>query len=111
MISRGTARSTFTVIAWMLIGALVPYWVGTGPDKLNQLDYILALIMVACGLNIALGFAGILFLGPSALLATGAYAAAILAQHHTAFQSLPAMSLVAIVAAMVLAALLAIPSL
>jgi ABC-type branched-subunit amino acid transport system ATPase component/ABC-type branched-subunit amino acid transport system permease subunit len=111
MMSRRTARSTFTVVAWLIVGALIPYWVGTGPDKLNQLDYILALIMVACGLNIVLGFAGILFLGPSALLATGAYAAAILAQHHTAFQSLPAMCVVAIVAAMILAALLAIPSL
>lgn len=109
--NRRLIRASFTIVAWLAIGAVIPHLVGTGPNKLNQLNYILALMMVASGLNIVLGFAGQLFLGPSALLAAGAYAAAVLAQHHPALQSLPAMCLIAIAAAVVLGAIAAVPAL
>jgi ABC-type branched-subunit amino acid transport system ATPase component/ABC-type branched-subunit amino acid transport system permease subunit len=105
------ARPTFTVVVWIGIGLAMPYLIGTGPDKLDQLEYILALMMVASGLNIVLGFAGILFLGPSALVATGAYAAAVAATHTSTLQSLPAMCLISVVAAVILGAIMAIPSL
>jgi ABC-type branched-subunit amino acid transport system ATPase component/ABC-type branched-subunit amino acid transport system permease subunit len=109
--TRRLVRSSTTVIVWLAIGGVIPHLVGTGPNKLNQLNYILALMMVASGLNIVLGFAGQLFLGPSALLAAGAYAAAILAKHFTALQSLPAMCLIAIAAAVLLGAIAAVPAL
>ena len=89
----------------------MPYLIGTSPYRLGQLEYILSLMMVAVGLNIVLGFAGQLFLGPSALFAGGGYLAAILATHYTSMQSLPAMCAVAVVAAIVLAAVAAIPAL
>jgi branched-chain amino acid transport system permease protein len=108
---RQVARLTITVVAWLAIGALIPHLVGTGPDKLDQLEYILTLMMVASGLNIVLGFAGQLFLGPSALVAAGGYTAAVLATHYTPMQSLPAMCAVSIVAAVLLGAVAAIPAL
>src|SRR5258708_26131384 len=107
----GITRRTIRVVGWLMIGGVVPHLVGAGPLNVAQLAYILSLMMVACGLNIVLGFAGQLFLGPSALLAAGAYAAAVLATHFTAFQSLPVMCLVAIVAAVIVGAIAAIPAL
>ncbi len=106
-----SSRWAATVIVWVAIGVAVPHVFGSGPNTLLQLDYILVLLMVASGLNIVLGFAGLLFLGPSALTATGGYAAAVLAMHFTPMQGLPAMCLVSVIAAVILAAIIAIPAL
>lgn len=108
---RGPTRAAITVVGWAAVGVLIPHLIGTGPAKLDQLEYILTLTMVASGLNIVLGFAGQLFLGPSALVATGAYAAAVLATHYHAMQSFPVMLVVSIVAAVILGAVAAIPAL
>src|SRR5580658_9454093 len=99
------------VIIWIALGLLIPYLMGHDPYRLGQLDYIISLVMVAVGLNIVLGFAGQLFLGPGALFAGGGYLAAILATHHTTMQSLPAMCLVSVAASLVIAAVAAIPTL
>ena len=108
---RSLLRFVLTVAGWAAVGFVMPYLIGTGPDKVGQLDYIEALMMVASGLLIVLGFAGQLFLGPSALFAAGGYTAAVLAEHTTLLQSLPAMCVVAIAAAVILAAVAAIPAL
>src|SRR4051812_39423385 len=77
----------------------------------GQLNYIVAILMVAIGLNLVLGYAGQLFLGPGAMFAGGAYAAAYMAVNHTYFQSLWMMSLVAVIASVALAAIAALPTL
>src|SRR4051812_22336024 len=77
----------------------------------GQLNYIVAILMVAIGLNLVLGYAGQLFLGPGAMFAAGAYAAAYMAVNHPQFQSLGMMSLVAVIASVALAAIVALPAL
>lgn len=96
-----------TVALWGVVGVVAPLVYGSSSNKLGQLDYILALVMVGIGLNIVLGFAGQIFLGPSALFAAGGYMAAILATRYMSWQSLPAMCLASVVVAIVLAAIIA----
>ncbi|HUZ10113.1 MAG TPA: branched-chain amino acid ABC transporter ATP-binding protein/permease [Acidimicrobiales bacterium] len=96
-----------TIALWLAVGVLFPLLWGTGVERLGELDYILALVMMGIGLNIVLGYAGQSFLGPSALFAVGAYAAALAATHFTRMQSLWLMCLASVVAAVVLAALIA----
>ncbi|HEX4244411.1 MAG TPA: branched-chain amino acid ABC transporter ATP-binding protein/permease, partial [Acidimicrobiales bacterium] len=63
--------------------------------------------MVGIGLNIVLGFAGQIFLGPSALFAAGGYAAALAATHFASMQNIYAMCLASVVVSIVLAAVIA----
>lgn len=95
----------------VVIGVLAPLILGSSVFRLGQLDYILALTMMTVGMNIVLGFAGQLFLGPTALFAVSAYLAAYLAEHHSLAQSLPAMCVVGVVASIIVAAVAAVPSL
>jgi branched-chain amino acid transport system permease protein len=104
-------RSAIASLLCLVIGIVAPLVIGSGPDHLGDLDYILAIIMVTCGLNIVLGFAGVLFLGPGALFITGSYLAAALASHFTLLQTLPAMCVVSVAASLVLAAIAALPTL
>src|SRR6476619_4472886 len=67
--------------------------------------------MVSIGLNLVLGYAGQLFLGPGAMFAGGAYAAAYMAVNYEPFQTLWAMCAVGVIAALVLAAIVALPTL
>ncbi len=96
-----------TIAIWVGIGLAFPYVYGTGVEKLGQLDYVLSLVMVGVGLNIVLGFAGQIFLGPSALFAAGGYAAAVAATHYTSMQNIYAMCLASVVVSIVLAAVIA----
>ncbi len=96
-----------TIVVWVAIGLAFPLIYGTGVEKLGELDFILSLVMVGVGLNIVLGYAGVAFLGPSALFAAGGYAAAVVATHYTSMQSLAAMCLASIVVSVVLAAVIA----
>ena len=74
-----------------ILALLAPSIIGTDPLHLGQLQLIVAAAMVCVGLNLVLGYAGVVFLGPGALMAAGGYAAAYFAQFHPSMQSLPAM--------------------
>ena len=106
------ARSRITTgVLWLLIGLAVPLFVETDAFRIGQFNYIVSVVMVSIGLNLVLGYAGQLFLGPGAMFAGGAYAAAYMAVNYEPFQTLWAMCAVAIVASLALAAVAALPTL
>jgi branched-chain amino acid transport system permease protein len=75
------------IIATLLLGvllAVLPFLVGSGLGNawLRILDFALIYIMLALGLNIVVGFAGLLDLGYIAFYAVGAYLYALLASPH-----------------------------
>jgi ABC-type branched-subunit amino acid transport system ATPase component/ABC-type branched-subunit amino acid transport system permease subunit len=105
-------RSKIVVgVIWLLIAMAIPFVWDVSTLQQGQLSYIVSVLMVSIGLNLVLGYAGQLFLGPGAMFAGGAYAAAYMAVNHTEFQSLWAMSVVAVIASVVLAAIAALPTL
>ena len=63
---------------------LLPFAVGRvgGPAWVRVLDFALLYVMLALGLNIVVGFAGLLDLGYIAFYAVGAYSYALLASPH-----------------------------
>ncbi|MDX1670007.1 MAG: ABC transporter ATP-binding protein, partial [Limnobacter sp.] len=72
---------TLFVIALGLIG--LPWLTGLGGDSwVRILDVALLYVMLALGLNIVVGFAGLLDLGYIAFYAVGAYLYALLASPH-----------------------------
>jgi len=75
------------IVATLLLGvllAVLPFVVGSGLGNswLRILDFALIYIMLALGLNIVVGFAGLLDLGYIAFYAVGAYLYALLASPH-----------------------------
>ncbi|MBA3995770.1 MAG: ABC transporter ATP-binding protein [Candidatus Accumulibacter sp.] len=72
-----------TLFLGLLLAAL-PFLVGSGLGNswLRILDFALLYIMLALGLNIVVGFAGLLDLGYIAFYAVGAYLYALLASPH-----------------------------
>ena len=106
------ARSRITTgVIWVLIGLAIPFVIETDAFKIGQFNYIVSIVMVSIGLNLVLGYAGQLFLGPGAMFAGGAYAAAYMAVNYEPFQTLWAMCAVGIVASIALAAVAALPTL
>jgi ABC-type branched-subunit amino acid transport system ATPase component/ABC-type branched-subunit amino acid transport system permease subunit len=106
------ARSRITTgVIWLLIGLAIPLVIDTDAFRIGQFNYIVSIVMVSIGLNLVLGYAGQLFLGPGAMFAGGAYAAAYLAVNYEPFQTLWAMCAVGVIAALVLAAVVALPTL
>ncbi|MFO7188361.1 MAG: ABC transporter ATP-binding protein [Pseudomonadota bacterium] len=80
---------------------LLPFVAGSvgGPAWVRVLDFALLYIMLALGLNIVVGFAGLLDLGYIAFYAVGAYCYALLASPHFDIH-LPAWTLLPIGAVM-----------
>ncbi|MES2770848.1 MAG: ABC transporter ATP-binding protein [Pseudomonadota bacterium] len=74
----------FIVLALALILAALPFVVGNtlGNAWLRILNFTLLYIMLALGLNIVVGFAGLLDLGYIAFYAVGAYCYALLSSPH-----------------------------
>jgi len=75
------------LVAWLVIGvvlALLPFVTGEllGRSWVRILDFALLYIMLALGLNIVVGYAGLLDLGYIAFYAVGAYLYALLASPH-----------------------------
>jgi branched-chain amino acid transport system permease protein len=73
--------------AWVVIGivlALLPFVAGglLGRSWVRILDFALLYIMLALGLNIVVGYAGLLDLGYIAFFGVGAYVYALLASPH-----------------------------
>lgn len=90
---------------------LLPWLVGSGTYQLNQDEYILSMILVAVGFNLATGYAGQLTLGPGATFLAGAYACAIVANRWPGVGSLWVMCLIGMLAAAVLGLIMAMPAL
>ncbi len=83
----GKSRSPLkSVLAIALIGvvlALLPFIVGqAGQGWVRIMNFALLYVMLALGLNIVVGFAGLLDLGYIAFYAVGAYTWALLASPH-----------------------------
>ena len=76
---RGNAWAAFAVLALLLL--LVPFLVGAGLGQgwVRILDFALLYMMLALGLNIVVGYAGLLDLGYIAFYAVGAYFYGLLA--------------------------------
>jgi len=75
------------LLGMVLIGvalALLPFLIGKGLGNswVRVLDFALLYVMLALGLNIVVGFAGLLDLGYIAFYAVGAYLYALLASPH-----------------------------
>src|ERR1700687_1208863 len=76
----GVLIAVFVIAAPMLIGAAGGnYWV-------RVLDFAMLYVMLALGLNVVVGFAGLLDLGYIAFYAVGAYTAALLSSPHLTSQ-------------------------
>src|ERR1700694_313807 len=72
--------TALVILAPMLIGAAGGnYWV-------RVLDFAMLYVMLALGLNVVVGFAGLLDLGYIAVYAVGAYTAALLSSPHLTSQ-------------------------
>jgi branched-chain amino acid transport system permease protein len=70
------ARRRLGPVALIALAALAPLAVGPGADVLNDMVLAAAYVVMALGLNIVVGFAGLLDLGYVAFFAIGAYTAA-----------------------------------
>jgi branched-chain amino acid transport system permease protein len=66
------------VLALFALAAVVPLFAGTNVDVMNNLVLALAYVVMALGLNVIVGFAGLLDLGYVAFFAIGSYTAAYL---------------------------------
>src|SRR3978361_1443401 len=76
----GVLTAAFVIAAPMLIGAAGGnYWV-------RVLDFAMLYVMLALGLNVVVGFAGLLDLGYIAFYAVGAYVAALLSSPQLSTQ-------------------------
>jgi branched-chain amino acid transport system permease protein len=79
-LTAGIITAVFVVAAPMIIGAAGgSYWV-------RVLDFAMLYVMLALGLNVVVGFAGLLDLGYIAFYAVGAYTAALLSSPHLSSQ-------------------------
>lgn len=80
--SKGAAIAATVALGILL--AVLPFMIGShlGNSWLRILDFALLYIMLALGLNIVVGFAGLLDLGYIAFYAVGAYLYALLASPH-----------------------------
>src|SRR5260370_30930592 len=77
----GIITTIFVIAAPMIIGA------GGGNYWVRVLDSAMLYVMLALGLNVVVGFAGLLDLGYIAFYAIGAYTAALLSSPHLTSRS------------------------
>ncbi|WP_414142987.1 ABC transporter permease subunit, partial [Burkholderia cepacia] len=76
----GILTAAFVIAAPIIIGSAGGnYWV-------RVLDFAMLYVMLALGLNVVVGFAGLLDLGYIAFYAVGAYTAALLSSPHLTSQ-------------------------
>jgi branched-chain amino acid transport system permease protein len=89
--------------ALIVLAALAPLAVGAGSDLLDDMVLAAAYAVMALGLNVVVGFAGLLDLGYVAFFAIGAYTAAYLASGYRGIHLSFLLVLVAAAAATMLA--------
>ncbi|MFP5413192.1 MAG: ABC transporter permease subunit [Gammaproteobacteria bacterium] len=82
----GKPRAAFAAtIVIALVLAVLPFVLGMGGNRwVRMADFALLYVMLALGLNIVVGYAGLLDLGYVAFYAVGAYMYALLASPHLA---------------------------
>lgn len=102
--------AVFSIVVVLALAGLPPL-LGTAEFDLLKLDHIIALLMVAIGLNVVTGFAGQLSLGPGAVFAVGGYVSAILAFHYPDKVGLLLMCAAGVGAAAVVGLLAGVPAL
>ena len=87
-LTKTPAKTMFALAAFLVIGLCAPFAVQFlgGNYWVRVLDFALLYIMLALGLNIVVGFAGLLDLGYIAFYAVGAYLMALLGSPHLANQ-------------------------
>ena len=90
---------------------LYPVIASGSANQLLQLENMLAMIMVCIGLNVVIGFAGQVFLGPSVTFAVATFVVAGLALHSSPFLNLGLMIVVGCVAGVLLGLVMAGPAL
>jgi ABC-type branched-subunit amino acid transport system permease subunit len=71
---RGLVRAR--VMAWFAVAAAAPLFLSAGGDVLNTMVLAAAYVVMSLGLNIIVGFTGLLDLGYVAFFAIGGYTAA-----------------------------------
>lgn len=105
------AQVVIAYVAIIIVLAILPFVAGMtlGNSWVRTLDFALLYIMLALGLNIVVGYAGLLDLGYIAFYAVGAYTYALLASpqfgiHWPAWAVLPVGALVAALAGVLLGA-------
>ena len=105
---KGVPQKNTMILAAVLAGAiLLPMIVGN-PYYLGIINFMIMYAILCIGLNLILGYTGLLSLGHAAFYGIGAYTTAILmVRHH--FQFLPSLVISAL-AALVFALLLSIPT-
>ena len=79
--------------------------------RLQQYEYIVAVTLVAIGLNIVVGYAGQLVLGPGGIFGIAGYAAAVFANDHPSDADLILLCLLGLVAASVAGLIIGAPAL
>jgi len=86
--SRVPAKTLAALLSFLVIAMCAPFIVQTlgGNYWVRVLDFAMLYIMLALGLNIVVGFAGLLDLGYIAFYAVGAYLMALLGSPHLANQ-------------------------
>ena len=82
----GKPRAAFAAtVVVALVLAVLPFVLGMGGNRwVRMADFALLYVMLALGLNIVVGYAGLLDLGYVAFYAVGAYMYALLASPHLA---------------------------
>ena len=86
--SKVPAKTLAALLGFLVVALCAPFFVQTfgGNYWVRVLDFALLYIMLALGLNIVVGFAGLLDLGYIAFYAVGAYCMALLGSPHLANQ-------------------------
>ena len=86
--SKVPAKTLAALLGFLVVALCAPFFVQTfgGNYWVRVLDFALLYIMLALGLNIVVGFAGLLDLGYIAFYAVGAYSMALLGSPHLANQ-------------------------
>ena len=87
-LTRTPAKTLAALAAFLVVALCAPFIVQTlgGNYWVRVLDFALLYIMLALGLNIVVGFAGLLDLGYIAFYAVGAYLTALMNSPHLANQ-------------------------
>jgi branched-chain amino acid transport system permease protein len=85
---KNTTRTLAVGVVTALVVASLPFVVGAvgGNYWVRVLDFAMLYVMLALGLNVVVGFAGLLDLGYIAFYAVGAYTAALLTSPHLTTQ-------------------------
>jgi branched-chain amino acid transport system permease protein len=85
---KNTAKTLTVGVVTAVFVAVLPFVVGAagGNYWVRVLDFAMLYVMLALGLNVVVGFAGLLDLGYIAFYAVGAYTAALLTSPHLSSQ-------------------------